>query len=120
MELVRDVLDKQILDGEDCKVGKADGLIIALRKGRPPRVIAIELGVVTLARRIHRRLGDWVERRERAWGFARTDAVRIRFEHIVETGIDVRVNVEAKRTGARKWEDWLAANVIGRIPGSHR
>lgn len=120
MELIRDVLDKQIHDPQDCKIGKVDGIVIALRKGRPPRIIALELGVATLARRIHRGLGDWIARMERRRGMTKNEVVRIRFEHVVTTGIDVTVNVEAKRTGALKWEDWLKDHVIGHIPGSRR
>jgi hypothetical protein len=114
------VLDNQIHDDQDRKVGKVDGIVIALRKGRPPRVIALELGVVTLARRVHHRLGDWVARMEHRHGLAKSDPVRIRFEHVVKTGIDVQVNVDGNRTGALKWEDWLREHVVGHIPGSQR
>ena len=120
MELVRDVLDKQIVDSQDVRLGKVDGLIIALRKGRPPRVIALELGVATLGYRVSTRLGLWIDSIERALGVAGRDRVRIRFEHVIRTGIDVEVDVDASKTGALKWEDWLRDHVIGVIPGSRR
>lgn len=120
IELVRDVLDKQIHDEQDCKVGKVDGLVIALRKGRPPRVIALELGLVTVASRIDRAFGRFVRRMEQKLGIADSDPVRILFEHVTKTGIDVGVNVDAKRTAALTWEDWLRDHVIGPIPGSRR
>ena len=120
MELVRDVLDKQIHDEQDCKIGKVDGIVFVLRRGRAPRVIALELGMVTLASRVHRRLGQWVSRVEHKLSIAKSEPVRILFEHVVETGIDVKVDIDGKRTGALKWEDWLRTNLIGRIPGSQR
>jgi sporulation protein YlmC with PRC-barrel domain len=120
MELVRNVLDKQIHDNEGCKVGKVDGIVVVLRKGRAPRVLALELGVVTLADRVHRRFGDWVYRIERWLGIAGSEPARIRFEHVVKTGIDVTVNIAARRTGALKWEDWLRDHIVARIPGSRR
>jgi hypothetical protein len=120
MELVRDVLDNQVHDANDCKIGKVDGIVVVLRKGRAPRVIALELGTMTLAYRIHRRLGDCVARLERRMGITKSDPVRIQFEHVVKTGIDVKVDIDGKRTGALEWEDWLRRNVIGRIPGSQR
>ena len=120
MEMVRDVLDNQIHDKHKCKVGKVDGIVIVLRKGRPPRVIALELGVVTVAHRIHRGFGAWVARLERRLGITAAEPVRILFEHVVKTGIDVDVDIEGSRTGALKWEDWLASHVIARIPGSRR
>jgi len=120
VELVRDVLDKQILDQQKVKVGKVDGLVIALRKGRAPRVIALELGVVTTTSRIHRGLGRWVASIERRLGIAKSEPARILFEHVTHTGIDVEIDIDAKRTGALKWEDWLRDHVIGPIPGSQR
>jgi hypothetical protein len=120
MELVRDVLDKQIIDKAGVKVGKADGIIVTLRKGRPPRLIALELGVATAAYRLSPRLGRWVERLEKGLGITTSDRVRILFEHVTRTGIDVGVDTDAKRTGALKWEDWLREHVIGAVPGSRR
>jgi hypothetical protein len=120
MELVRDVLDKQIHDEQDCRIGKVDGLVVVLRQGRAPRVVALEVGLATLGARLHPACGRWLYRLERRWGVTKSDPVRILFEHVVKTGIDVVVNVSAHRTGALKWEDWLRDNIIGRIPGSQR
>jgi hypothetical protein len=117
MQLVRDVLDEQILDLENQKVGKVDGIVIALRKGRPPRVIALELGTTTLARRLHPRLARWVAAFERRFGH---EPIRIRFEHVVKTGINVTIDIDARRTGALRREDWLRERVVGRIPGAGR
>lgn len=120
MELVRDVLDKQIHDESGCKIGKVDGIVVALRKGRAPRVVGLELGVTTLAGRIHAGFGDWVYRVARRWGIANGKPVRIPFEHVVKTGIDVTVNVAAARTGALWWEDWLRDRIVRRIPGGRQ
>jgi hypothetical protein len=120
VELVRDVLDKQIEDKDNVKIGKVDGLIVALRKGRAPRVVALELGTATVAARISPRLGRWVERLEATLGITKGERVRILFEHVTRTGIDVEIDIEGKRTGALEWEDWLRDHVIGPIPGSKR
>ncbi len=50
------------------KMGKVDGLIMVLRKDQPPRLAYIELGMGTLADRLHPRLGEWVEALGRKWG----------------------------------------------------
>jgi hypothetical protein len=120
VKLVRDVLDKQIEDKNKVKIGKVDGVIIALRKGRAPRVIALELGVVTVANRISVRLGRWVARLEQRLGIAKTEPVRILFEHVTKTGIDVEVDIDGERIGALAWEDWLRDHIINPIPGSRR
>ena len=118
--MVRDVLDKQIEDSNKVKIGKVDGLIVALRKGRAPRVIALELGTATAAARISPRLGRWVERLATTLGITKGDRVRILFEHVSRTGIDVEIDIDGKRTGALRWEDWLRDHVIGPIPGAKR
>jgi len=115
--LVREVLDKQIVDESHIKVGKVDGLILALRAHRPPRVIAIECGTVTVWSRVSRRLGGWVEALDRRLFGDAAKPVRIRFEHVIEYGIDVVVNIDARRTGAFAVETLLKKTIIDRIPG---
>jgi hypothetical protein len=120
LPLVRDVLDKQIHDVNDCKVGKVDGIVLALRANRPPRVIAIELDQATAWRRVHRKLGDLVEWIERQFEPGAHGPVRILFAHVVRTGIDVDVDIDSKHTRALAWEDWLEEHVIAKIPGGRR
>src|SRR5436305_13114743 len=59
MDLVRDVLDKQLVDAKQRRLGKVDGLVLALAPGEPPTVAAIELGPRVLARRLSPRVGRW-------------------------------------------------------------
>ena len=63
MDLIRDVLDNQIVDREGRNMGRVDGIVGELRPGQPVRVACIELGPPTLAGRLHPRLGEWVEKR---------------------------------------------------------
>ena len=50
-DVVRDILDKQLLDRHGQRIGRVDGLILDIRGNKPPRLAYIELGAVTLARR---------------------------------------------------------------------
>jgi sporulation protein YlmC with PRC-barrel domain len=54
MDLIRDVLDKQIVDRTGDRLGKVDGLVLTLTDGGRPRVTAIEVGPTILARRSRR------------------------------------------------------------------
>ena len=54
MDLVRDVLDEQLVDGRGRNIGKVDGIVIELRSDGPPRVVAIEIGGGTAAERLPR------------------------------------------------------------------
>ena len=121
LPLARDVLDKQVLDPDGCKVGKVDGLVLALRERRPPRVIAMEISQATAWRRIHHRLGNLAEWLRTKFEPGRQDRpARIAFEHFVRGGIDVHVDISWKRTRALVWEDWLQERVISNIPGGRR
>jgi hypothetical protein len=120
LPLVRDVLDKQVLDVNKCRVGKVDGIVLALRANRAPRVIAVELDQATAWRRVHHSLGALVNWLERQFEPGRHGPTRILFEHVVGTGIDVHVDIDAKRTHAFVWEHWLEEHLIAKIPGGRR
>ena len=116
MDLVRDLLDKQVRDRRGKRMGKVDGIVLVLRQGRPPRVAAIELGMPTLLGRINHRLASFAARLERRWGITDGEPVRIPLNKIESIGIDVEVNVDAARTTVYDWERWLCRVLIERIP----
>jgi hypothetical protein len=118
MHLVRDLLDNQVRDKEDRRMGKVDGIVLILRRGRPPRVSAIEMGLPTLATRISERLGRGVRALERRLGVGDGEVVRIPMERIMGIGIDVRVDIDANRTAVYDWEKWIRRVLIGRLPGA--
>ena len=64
-DAVRDVLDKQLRGRHRQRLGRVDGLVVELRDDEPPRLAYLELGAVTLARRLHPRLAGWVARLQR-------------------------------------------------------
>jgi hypothetical protein len=117
LPLVRDVLDKQIYDANDVRVGKVDGLVLMPRQGRPPRVVALETSMPAAWRRVSRRLGDWVERFQHWLAPDLASDTRIRFEHVVHTGIDVNVDIDATKTTAFVWEDWIRKTFVEKLPG---
>lgn len=117
MDVIRDVLDNQILDRNNCKMGKVDGIIIELRDGQPPRLAYLETGATTLARRLHPRLADWVAAIQRKWGAKHSKPFRIPWSKVQAVGIDVEVDIDAEQTSALAYEQWLREHIIQRIPG---
>ncbi|TIT43980.1 MAG: hypothetical protein E5W76_04480, partial [Mesorhizobium sp.] len=99
MDLLRDLLDKQVVDRRQVKIGKVDGLVAELRHGKPPRIVAVELGSITLARRLGSRPGRWV-----AWLAARlggerhAEPHRIAWKKVRNIGVDIEVDVDVRRT----------------------
>ena len=118
MELVRDCLDKQLIDRSGRKMGRVDGIVMEFEKGARPRIAFLEAGAVTQARRLHTRLAKWVERISKRWKVDRSDPFRIPWSKVVLSGIDVTVDVDAEETPALDWEKWLRKKIIGRIPGA--
>jgi sporulation protein YlmC with PRC-barrel domain len=118
MNLTRDILDQQVVDRTGQRLGKVDGVILEVRKGQPPRISAIEIGPVTLARRMHPRLAAWLGRWLTRHGPRSDGTLRIPWSKVRSIGVDVRVDLEAEGTTARAWEEWLRDRVIRRIPGT--
>jgi hypothetical protein len=117
MDLIRDVLDKQIVDRCSDRLGKVDGLVVTLEDSRPPRISAIEVGPVTLARRISSPVASLLGR---ALGTLRTGTGVTRFStaQVKHVTLEVMLDVLADETPARDVEHWLRDQVVRRIPGS--
>jgi sporulation protein YlmC with PRC-barrel domain len=118
VNLTRDILDQQVVDRRGQRMGKVDGVILELREGEPPRIAAIEIGPVTLLRRMHPRLAEWVQRWLRRHGPRSDGTFRVPWSKVLAIGVDLRVDVVADGTAARAWEEWLRDRVIRRIPGA--
>ncbi|BAY24551.1 hypothetical protein NIES2100_43460 [Calothrix sp. NIES-2100] len=117
MDIIRDVLDNQLVDRNQRKMGKVDGVVMELREGEPPRVAYIEVGVTTLANRINPRLARWVAAIASKWGAKQSEPLRIPWTKVRDVGIDVEVDEEAEATPALAYEKWLRDRIIKRIPG---
>jgi transposase len=118
IHLIRDVLDDQLVDRQKRPMGKVDGIVVVLRKGKPPRLAYLETGMSTLAHRLSRRLGRLAEKLGRRWGVRHGKPFRISWDKVRHEGIDVNVDVDADETPVMDWEKWLNKQIISRIPGS--
>jgi hypothetical protein len=116
--LVRDVLDKRLLDRQGDPMGRVDGLVMQVGEKSQPHITHIEIGGVTLGARLHPVFERMAKRLARMWGPRRPESVRIPWSRVETLGRDIKLNVEAKETGAIAWEIWIARHIIDRIPGS--
>src|SRR3982750_1702866 len=100
MDLIRDVLDKQLLAKNEKPMGKADGIVVEVRAGAPPRVAFVEVGAVTLARRLDPRLVPLARRLTALWG-DREGVCRIPWSKVLVVGMsEIKVDVDAEATSA--------------------
>jgi len=118
IDLVRDVLDKQMLDRNDCEMGRVDGLVIEVPEGGQPRLVRLESGATVPFARIGKWLVGPVRKIERMFGPKRLTPVRIPWSKVVKLGRDVHLDVDAEETTALAWEKWVEKAIIDRIPGA--
>ncbi len=117
MDLVRDILDKKIMDREDCPMGRVDGLVMQVGEHSQPHITHIEVGGKALWARLHPTIVRLAASLARKWGPKRTAPVRIPWSRVATVGKEIKLDVEAKETGAIDWEIWIARHIIERIPG---
>lgn len=118
MDIIRDVLDNQLVDRHQRKIGRVDGIVAELRDGQPPRLAYLEVGFPVLARRLHPRLERWIVAIQSRWGAKQQTPFQIPWSKILDVGIDVDVDLSAEDTPLIAYEKWLEEHVIGRIPGA--
>jgi hypothetical protein len=119
IDLIRNVLDNQLVDKEGTKMGRVDGMVLMIGDGGPPRVDHLELGLAVLARRIHPRLEQWLETLRKKWTPRRSARQIVTWSQVLEvTTQHVRVDLHALETPAFDWERWLRKNIVSKIPSS--
>jgi hypothetical protein len=118
MDLIRDVLDSQLIDREKTKMGRIDGIVLSFDDHGRPYIDHLEAGFTVMARRIHPRAESWVQALRR-WSVRRPARYTIPWSKVIDVSTQtVRVDVKAEETPAFDWERWLARHVIDRVPGS--
>ncbi len=119
MEVFRDLLDKQVIDRDGHKMGRADGIIAELRPGQPLVIQQIDLSWITLARRVHPRLESVAQ-----WLHARLGKRQAKHYHVRWNDVKyvqekhVRTSLCFEQTPAADLELLLREKIIKRIPGS--
>ena len=118
MNLVRDLLDSQVIDREKTKMGRIDGIVLSFDDDGRPHIDHLELGFIVMARRIHPRVASWV-RALRRWSVRRSPRYTIPWSKVIDASTQtVQVDVKADETPAFDWERWFRRHVIDRVPGS--
>jgi sporulation protein YlmC with PRC-barrel domain len=57
VDVVRDLLDKAVVDRNGREMGRVDGIVLEQEAGQPPRLAAILIGPAALGSRLHPALG---------------------------------------------------------------
>jgi hypothetical protein len=116
LHLVRDVLDKLLVAGEQHDpLGRADSIVLIIEDG-VARVARIEVGAPALAARLGDRLGRWIRRLGARFGLHGGKPVRFAFSKVRSTGIELVIDTNPDRSPALAWERWTCQHVTRHIP----
>jgi hypothetical protein len=118
IRLVRDVLDNQLIDSTNQNAGKVDGIVLEVREGGLPVVRYIEVGPITLARRLNHRLGNWVARLDARLGEGRGKPIRIPISRVGVESPSLRLDLAVDTLPIMAFERWLRRNIVRHIPFS--
>jgi hypothetical protein len=118
ISLIRDVLDKLLVDRDGTPLGRVDGIVLIVSGDNPrPRVAQIESGIPTLARRLSSRFARALHWLTRKLGGHWPRPVRLPWSRIECFGRELKLDVCAENSRLLAREQWLRRHVIGRIPG---
>jgi sporulation protein YlmC with PRC-barrel domain len=115
MKLIANVLDQQIVDSEERKFGKVDGLVLEVCDDGTTRVAFIEEGAPVLARRFGKRCERWALAWSRRLGVRREPRYRIPWEKVLDVGVDVTVEIDGKDEPPLDWERWWN-HILSKLP----
>jgi sporulation protein YlmC with PRC-barrel domain len=117
VDVVRDVLDKLVVDRNGRDMGRVDGILLDQRNGQPPRLAAILIGPAALGYRLHPRVGRFVSAVEARLGLADGRPARIEAAEIADVGRRVKLRLTIGDTAVDAIEQRLRAWIL-KIPGS--
>ncbi|AVA25599.1 hypothetical protein [Rhizobium sp. NXC24] len=113
MYLVRDVLDKQVVDRRQARIGKVDGIVLSVEDNGRLKVAFIEMGTLTLVRRLSQRLYGWML----AFSRRAQPPYRIPWSKITDIGIDIEADIDDSETPLGQAQEWLREHILSHIPG---
>ena len=115
MDLVRDVLDKRVVDRNGREMGRVDAVLLEFSDGAP-RVTTLLIGPAALGSRLHPALGRLVNALERRLGVDRDRPVMIGVEDVEDIDRRVRLKLSIGQTAAGAIEQLLRRWIV-RLPG---
>jgi hypothetical protein len=116
--VVRDLLDKQLVDRDGEPLGRIDGIVMAYTADAPPRIRYLEIGAQTLARRLPRPFRGVLASLARRLTPRGTQPYRIDVARIIQLGRRIKIDIDGTRSAACETERWIRDHIIARIPGS--
>ena len=117
--LIRDVLDKQLVDRDGLPVGRVDGIVLfSGSDNAQPRIGQIESGLTTLARRLSPRAARLLQHVSRRFGFRWRRPVRLPWSTVQSVGRELQLDLCGDNSRLLASERWFRSRIFRRIPGN--
>lgn len=116
MDLVRDVLDKSVVDRQGQPMGRVDDVVLRVNDGAPPEVVGLDIGPVVVAARLARRMGAWAAALERTARLPSGRPVRIGVAMVARVAEHVQLTLDASETAAGAVEARLRRLLGAAVP----
>jgi sporulation protein YlmC with PRC-barrel domain len=116
VDVVRDVLDKQVVDRNGREMGRVDAILLEFGDG-PPRITTLLIGPAALGSRLHPAAGRLVHALERYLGVDRDRPARIGVGDVDHVDRRVHLTLSIGDTAVGSIEQ-LLRRWIARLPGS--
>lgn len=120
MHIVRDLLDKQLIDVNGQNMGRIDGLVMELRPGEQPHITRILVGGTVLTRRLPGVVGRWTTAFFRRFGIRRGEPFTIPWSRVLRVERVVRVDIDSDESDVMVSSRWVRDHIVNRIPGASR
>lgn len=117
MYIVRDLLDKELIDVNWLRMGRIDGLAMEVREGEQPRITTICVGGTVLTNRLPGFVGRWGTAFLQRFGLRRGAPFLIPWSRVMRVDRQIRVDVNSDESAAMASSRWVRDHIIDRIPG---
>ncbi|HET7621408.1 MAG TPA: hypothetical protein VFK39_05845 [Gemmatimonadaceae bacterium] len=118
MYIVRDLLDKQLIDVNWQQMGRVDGLTMETSPGEQPRITSMCVGGTVLMHRLPGFVGRWGAALLRRFGIRHGVPFEIPWSELMTMDTEVRVDVNSDESGAMASSHWVRDHIIDHIPGA--
>jgi hypothetical protein len=117
VHLVRDLLDKPVVDRNGREMGRVDRVVIERGHESPARVVAVEVGASALAARLGSTFGAWIRGLLYGLGIEQGQPLRVHVSQILGVTDRVKVDLAFGETPVAGLERKLRT-LVKRIPGT--
>lgn len=123
MDLGKHVVDKELLDCNGLRAGKADDVLLDMGEQddgtpAPPRVVAIISGPLALSRNLPRPVPTLARWTYRLLGVADPGPVTIPWARIIAIDVVVHLDIDRDAAGLTALAQAVARRFISRLPGA--